>query len=327
MGVRARATPRSLQPRSAPGRLRAEDRTAATPRRGLADEFRARGFPGERAVLSWDEYEQRAVTWSASVDVMNQVRRDGVPLGFDQRYCWPAFPRVGVGADVTSVNVASQSARTLPPAADMIRPIDTVTPKPEVGSTLGVAAVPLKQVPAIQSGIPNLYLQQPLINSIIESDLRLAINEGLDKLVLDALAAAAFHDPTADGNLIVSVRKCITVLRDAGYNPDTLLLTPAADEALDTLVSGIAGGDADFVFSAASFSPTSIFGCNRRVSKSVPAPVVVDSSALGRLYAGPVSLARFEEDAGKSNSSNVRLELNACFGVERIAAAVRVAAL
>ena len=312
-------------PEGTPGSLRVEARTVATPRRSLADEFRARGFPGERAVLSWEEYEARAVTWSAPVDVMNQVRRDGVPLGQDQRYVWPTVGRVGVGPDVTSVNVASQTARALPPAASVVRPIDAVTPKPEVGSTLDVAAVPLQQVAAIQSGIQNIYLQQPLINSIIETDLRLAVSEGLDKLVLDALATAAFQDPGTD-ELIVSVRKCITTLRAAGYSPDTLLLTPAADELLDTLVSGIAGGVNDYVFAAGSFSPSSIFGLARRVSKSVPAPVVVDSGALGKLYASPVSLARFEADNGTTNTSNVRLELNACFGLERIAAAVRIAA-
>jgi len=312
-------------PESTPGSLRVEDRTAATPRRGLADEFRARGFPGETATMPWDEYEQRAVTWSAPVDAMQPVRRDGVPLGFDVRYCWPAFPRVGVGAGVTSIDVVQQTARALPPAANVVRAIDATTPKPEVGSELNIAHTALAQVAAIQSGIPNIHLQQPTVNTVVEQDLRLAINEALDKLILDALAAAAFQDPGAD-ELIVSVRKCITTLRAEGYNPDVLLLTPAADELLDTLVSGIAGGVNDYVFAAGSFSPSSIFGLGRRVSKSVPAPVVVDSGALGRLYASPVSLAKFEADNGTTNTSNVRLELNAAFGLERITAAVRIAA-
>ena len=52
----------------------------------------------------------------------------------------------------------------------------------------------------------------------------------------------------------------------------------------------------------------------------------MDSQAFGKFYAGPVSLARFEENAGKTNSSLVRLETNAVFGVERQTAAVRIAA-
>jgi len=55
-------------------------------------------------------------------------------------------------------------------------------------------------------------------------------------------------------------------------------------------------------------------------------PAVVDSTALGKLYTSPVSLARFEADGGTANRSNVRLELNTVFGGERAAAAVRIAA-
>ena len=56
------------------------------------------------------------------------------------------------------------------------------------------------------------------------------------------------------------------------------------------------------------------------------APVVLDASAHGKTYLSPVSLARFEEAAGKTNTSLVRLECHAAYGVERTAAAVRVAA-
>jgi hypothetical protein len=63
-----------------------------------------------------------------------------------------------------------------------------------------------------------------------------------------------------------------------------------------------------------------------RVSKTVPAAAVVDSQAFGKLYAGPVSLANFEENAGKTNTTLVRLEGSAVFGVERQNAAVRIAA-
>ena len=50
------------------------------------------------------------------------------------------------------------------------------------------------------------------------------------------------------------------------------------------------------------------------------------SRALGKLYASRLLLARFEENAGKTNTSLVRLETHAVFGVERTAAAVRTAA-
>ena len=51
---------------------------------------------------------------------------------------------------------------------------------------------------------------------------------------------------------------------------------------------------------------------------------MVDSAVYGKLYVSPISLARFEENAGASNTSTVRLEGNAVFGVERTAAAARI---
>jgi hypothetical protein len=151
------------------------------------------------------------------------------------------------------------------------------------------------------------------------------LKEDLDNLILDAVATAGFQAPGTD-DILVSIRKSITTLQAAGYAPDTLLLTPANAEAIDTMVSGITGGTADFVFGAGSFAPGTLFGLQKRVSKTVPAAAVVDSQAFGRLDASPISLARFEESAGKTNTSLIRLEGHPVFGVERATAAVRIAA-
>jgi hypothetical protein len=130
---------------------------------------------------------------------------------------------------------------------------------------------------------------------VIEQDLRLAINEGLDKVLLDTVTASGFQ--TLGANLILTVRSAMTTLFAGGYNPDTLILTPADAAALDVLVSGIASGTADFVFSPGQFSPN-IWNLTKRVSKTVPASVVMDASAYGKMYMSPVSLARFENASG-----------------------------
>jgi Escherichia/Staphylococcus phage prohead protease len=284
---------------------------------------------GGRTEIAWLEYEaaseQRALTWSGSVDLVNRLEREAGAFGFDQRYAWPAFPRVPVDNAVTSVNVLTQTARTLPSAANVVRAIDAVTNKPEAASTVTVVTTSMKQLAAVQSGIPNVMLAQPGIESVIGGDLRLSFNEGLDKLILDAIALSGFQAPGTDP-LLVSIRKAMTTIYANGYNPDTLILTPAAAEALDVLVTGIASGVNDYVFAPANFAPGQIFGMNRRMSKTIPATAVVDSQAFGKLYAGPVALASFEENAGKTNSSLVRFEGNAVFGVERQNAAVRIAA-
>jgi hypothetical protein len=333
-------TPEAVEARSAPesapnpaASLRITERNSEPPFVGLADELRAAGFPGhvaEPAVIDFDERhfapeEFRAVTWSGSVDNINRDRQSpAAALSADQRYAWPVFTRVPVDRGVTSVDVPTQSARTLATPANTVRAIDAVTNKPEVASTVTIVSTPMKQMAAVESGLPNVYLESPVINSVIETDLRLSINDGLDSLIVTAVAASGFQAPGTDP-LIVSVRKAMTTLMNAGYNPDTLLLTPAAAEGLDLAVSGISGGTQDFVFSPGQFAPN-IWQLNRRISKGIAAPVVLDSRALGRLYTSPVSLARFEENAGKTNTSLVRMELHAVFGVERQAAAVRIAA-
>jgi HK97 family phage prohead protease len=304
------------------GSLRVETRSGGDRPQSLAECFRSRGFPGERAVIPWQEFEERAVTWTASVDLMNQMRRIGVPLPLDVRYAWPAFPRVAVDASQTSVLVVQQTARSLATPANTVRAIDAVTQKPETGSTMNVLTVSLHQVATVQSNVPTVYLLQDAVNTIIEQDLRLAVNEGIDSLVLAAIAAAGFHAPGTE-DLFTSVRKCITTLQGLGYNPDTLILTPAAAESLD--LSKATTADSFYQF-APDFAPGTIFGLSRRVSKTIPAPAVVDSSAFGRLYASPVALANFEANNGLTNSRNLRLELSAAFGTERVGAALRIAA-
>jgi hypothetical protein len=154
-------------------------------------------------------------------------------------------------------------------------------------------------------------------------DLRLSINEGLDKVVLDAIAASGFQAPGTD-RFLVSVRKSMSTIFANGYNPDLLVLTPTQSEALDTDQS--LGTEKFWTFGAGNFAPRELFGMQVRVSKTIPAPAVVDSQAFGRLYVGPISLASFEENAGRTNTTLVRMEGNAAFGTERQNAAVRIAA-
>jgi uncharacterized protein len=299
--------------------------------RTLYGQFQRAGFEpgGRRTEIAWNDYESasesRALTWTGSVDLVNRLDRAAGPFGWDQRYAWPAFPRVPVDSGVTSVNVLTQTARTLPSAATVVRAIDAVTNKPESASTVTVVTTAMKQLAAVTSGVPNVMLEQGDIESVIGNDLRLSYNEGLDKLILDAIAASGFQAPGTDP-LLVSIRKAMSTIMNNGYNPDTVILTSAAAEALDVAVTGISGGTMDFVFAPAQLAPASIFGLQKRISKTIPAPAVVDSRAFGKLYAGPVALATFEENAGKTNSSLVRFEGNGVFGVERQNAAVRIAA-
>ena len=315
-----------LRVRDRTGTLRVTDRNGhGAGRRSLMEEFRSRGFPGETASVPWGEFRasDATIAMGSDVDDLNQSRQTGVPLGADTRYVYTAFPSVPVDSGVTSVEVLRQSARTLASSSDVIRAIDQDDAKPKAKSEIEIVPTSLNQVAATETGIPNVYLESQAVASIVETDLRLSVNAGLDSLVvgaLEALSGAGAADPV---DPIPDIRAAITTLRAAGYAADTLILTPELDEALDLLVSGVGpgGGQSDYVFGPGN-PASSIFSLRRFVSPEVTGAAVADASAFGRLYASPVGLQRFEENDGSTNTSLVRLELHALFGVERADAAV-----
>jgi hypothetical protein len=96
----------------------------------------------------------------------------------------------------------------------------------------------------------------------------------------DAVAGSGFQAPGTDP-LIVSVRKAITALQAAGYRPDAMLLTPAAAEALEGLVTRLRPTGLRLRSRAVL---RAIFGQTKRASKAIAAPAVLDSRLLGRLY-------------------------------------------
>ena len=177
-----RTAPRRV--RGAAGGLQVEDRvTASEPARGLADEFRAAGFPGETATIDWHDVRGPR----RHMDRLGRQHQRGAGRRPARSAPTSATPgRRSRGSPSTpappSVDVLTQTARSLATAANVVRAIDAVTAKPETGSTLTIVTTPLKQVATIQTNVPNVYLEQPAFNTVIENDLRLAINDGLDKL-------------------------------------------------------------------------------------------------------------------------------------------------
>jgi HK97 family phage prohead protease len=318
--------------RTSTGTLRVTERDqTGTEARTLFDRFKQAGWTPKvgTATLGWGDFEtaaeNRTLTWSGSVDNVSQLLRVAPGLAYDTRYSWPAFPRVGVDAGVTSVNVLNQTARVLVAGGTAVRAIDAVTTKPSVSGTVTMTAASMKQIASISSGIPNVYLENGNIESIISQDLRLSYSDGLDFHVNAQIVASSGTQTLSTDPLVNVIRRSISLLWSLGWNPDTLILSPANAETIDLLTSGgTAGYPGPYTFGAGQFGPPTVFGLQRRISKNVAGPIVVDSSAYGRLYAGPVSLQRFEENAGASNSSLLRFEGNALFNVERSTAAVRI---
>jgi phage head maturation protease len=220
------------------GSLRVEDRTVDAEVRmiSLADAFAQRGFFENRAAqIGWDEY--RSFTWSGGTVVsdINPLRREGVPLGYDTRWLWPVVPNTPVSDATTSVQYLRQSSRTLAGTA-VIRAIDATSTKPETSTSAELQTLQLSQVATVQTGIPRIHAAQPLFQSLVEADLRLSINDGLDEVVRRG-AAQAGTAAAVTGDILQKVRRAITVVQSNGYAPDVLAIDPSGAENLDLLRS------------------------------------------------------------------------------------------
>ena len=277
----------------------------------LTREFRNAGFPGASATISWEQFETasefRAASWTGSVDTLSPDRRLSAPLGAGRERCDRAPASEAVEPHPRGGGERrARDRRGHREAGDLERPWT-----PDRAHEAG------RERP---DGHPEHLLEQRQVSSILEQDLALAVNEGLDSLVLTAVTASGFTAPGTDP-LPISLRNAVTVLQAAGYNPDVAVLRPADSEAIDTSRTTDNGYITGWGSSARP--PVRHAGL---ISKTAAWPFIAVSAAFGRMYASPVSLRAFEQDAGSTNKSTVRMEFNAAFAAERQGAAQRIAA-
>jgi hypothetical protein len=249
---------------------------------------------------------------------LNPVRRDGVPLGYDQRWLYPVLPTTAVSDATTAVQYLRQSGRTLAGTA-VIRALDATSTKPSVAGTAELVSAQLQQVAAIHPDVPRIHAAQPIFQTIIEQDLRLSINDGLDEVVRRGVSTAGTA-AAVTGNIVDKIRKAKTVVQAQGYNPTVLAIDPPGAEALDLLKTS--GSEAMYVFAPGQAAPAP-WGLQMRVWKQ-DGTAILDADSFGRLYAAGVELRAFEQDAGATNRQTFRMETNALYTVERLTAALRI---
>lgn len=249
----------------------------------------------------------------------NPIRRQGVPLGYDTRWLYPVLPTTAVSDATTSVQYLRQSARTLAGTA-VIRALDATSTKPETSNTAELATLQLSQVASVQSGIPRIHAAQAPFQSMVESDLRLSINDGLDEIVRRGVVTAGTA-AAVTGDILQKTRRAMTVVAGNGYRADVLAIDPSGAANLDLLRSS--GSEAFYLYGPGQGAPSGPFGLQLRVWKQA-GTAILDSAAFGRLYASPVELRSFEADGGLTNKQNVHMELNAGYAVERNSAGLRI---
>jgi hypothetical protein len=252
-------------------------------------------------------------------DFAPATRRDGPLLGADGRFAYPAVRTQPVDAGTTSVPGFRQVSRNLGDISQGDRAIDDTSTKPEVSTEAEVYSVPMRQFAFIQSGTPNVLLESSTFRSYMDTDLRLAYSEVVDANVLNAISAAS-PDLATGINLLEAILYGAESIASDGYAADLLLLTP--QNALDLALLRQPGTD-DYV---AGRMDVLLGGLEKRICKNASDPFLMDRSAAGVLYLSPTAFASFEENAGSTNSTTLRLESHGAFNVER-SDAIRVLGL
>lgn len=136
-----------------------------------------------------------------------------------------------------------------------------------------------------------------------------------------AQIAAANPDIAPDGaDLLETIVGAAEMVAAAGYSPGVLAANPTDLIALRLLKQP---GTEDYIGTAMDFV---LSGLRRVAVSSLPEGVsyVMDAGAAGTFYTSPVRVATFEENAGQTNTSTVRIESNGLFLVQRLGAIAEV---
>ena len=187
-------------------------------------------------------------------------------------------PTWSVSDATTSVQYLRQSSRTLAGTA-VIRPIDAVSTKPETSTTAELQTLQLNQVATVSSNIPRIHAAQPLFQWLVEADLRLSINDGLDEVVRRGVTTAGTA-AAVTGDILQKVRRAMTVVQSNGYNPDVLAIDPSGAENLDLLRSS--GTEQFYLWGPGQGAPGGPFGLQLRVWKA-RGTAIIDRASFGRL--------------------------------------------
>ena len=293
--------------------------------RTLGGEILKRGFNLKTqpsvTIAADDLVETRAQTVPA---VNSWARLPGVlvPLGQDQRFLFPRLNTTSTG-EATTVLDWKQSVRTL--TGTVARTLNAVTSKATLDTTTAAVVEDLQQFAVVLPTIPNQILESiPAFTDFMNSEGSFQIAKAIDTHVLAQIVASTPLFSNVGTTLIDKIRTQIGTMRGSGANPTILVLNPTDATSLDLLAD--AGG---YVFATRATGTSSpIYGTTvvERIGGGSDPIYLIDPDMLGVLYMGSM---RFDADpytGFTTNTTNLRVEVNALFHVRNSQGAYRIAA-
>ena len=309
----------------------AETRAAATRE---PDQVETRTLGGEILKRGWDLKTNPSVTIPAddlvetraqTVPAVNSwARLPGVlvPLGQDQRFLFPRLNTTSTGENTTILDW-KQSVRTL--TGTVARTLNAVSAKATLDTTTAAVVEDLQQFAVVLPTIPNQILQSiPAFTDFMNTEGSFQIAKALDTHVLAQIVASTPLFSKTGTTLIDKIRTQIGTMRGSGANPTILVLNPTDATSLDLLAD--AGG---YVFATRATGTSSpIYGTTvvERIGGGSDPIYLIDPDMLGVLYMGSM---RFDADpytGFSTNTTNLRVEVNALFHVRNSQGAYRIAA-
>jgi hypothetical protein len=245
-----------------------------------------------------------------------------VPLGQDQRFLFPRLNTQSTGESTTVLDW-KQSVRTL--TGTVARTLNAVTSKATLDTTTAAVVEDLQQFAVVLPTIPNQILESiPAFTDFMNSEGAFQIAKALDTHVLAQIVASTPLFSNTGTTLIDKIRTQIGTMRGSGANPTILVLNPTDATSLDLLAD--AGG---YVFATRATGTSSpIYGCTvvERIGGGTDPIYLIDPEMLGRLYIGNMKFDADPYTGFATNTTNLRVEVNALFHVRNSQGAYRIAA-
>jgi hypothetical protein len=245
-----------------------------------------------------------------------------VPLGQDDRFLFPKLNTTSTGESTTILDW-KQSVRTL--TGTVARTLNAVSAKATLDTTTAAVVEDLQQFAVVLPTIPNQILESiPAFTDFMNTEGSFQIAKALDTHVLSQIVASTPLFSNTGTTLIDKIRTQIGTMRGSGANPTILVLNPTDATSLDLLAD--AGG---YVFATRATGTSSpIYGTTvvERIGGGTDPIYLIDPDMLGVLYMGSM---RFDADpytGFSTNTTNLRVEVNALMHIRNSQGAYRVAA-
>jgi Phage capsid family len=294
--------------------------------RTLADVILDRGWDltsRPRIEIPADELIESRVSTFPSVASWARAPSIVSPLGQDQRFVYSRLVSRSAG-ESSSVQDFRQASRTL--TGTVVRNLNSVAAKASLDVSVSAIAEDLVQLAIIIPGVPNQLLQSvPEFTDFLNSEGAFQIGKALDNHVLSQIVAGTPAFGNTGTTLVDKIRTALGVMRAAGASPTIAMLNPTDAAALDLLAD--AGGYRFIGRDQGTSSPLWGMDVVERIGTAGADPLyLLDPSMLGILYIGSLAFDADPFSGFDTNTTRLRIEVNALFHIRQIGGAYRVAA-